>query len=153
MPVPDLSIVIPAYNEATRLGPTLTRLLADLAARPFTSEIIVVDDGSRDGTADLARSFAAPNLRVIAYHPNHGKGRAVRTGILAAQGRVVGFMDADLSTDLEALDRALAAIASGYDLVVGSRGLASSQTLVAQPLYRRVGARIFNVIQHALSGV
>ncbi|MFN8532115.1 MAG: dolichyl-phosphate beta-glucosyltransferase [Dehalococcoidia bacterium] len=149
----DLTIVIPAYNEEQRLAPTLTALSEKLAARPEQSEIVVVDDGSRDATAEVARGLGAPGLRVISYQPNRGKGRAVRTGVLAARGAVVCFMDADLSTDLGALDRALGEIAAGWDVVIGSRAIAGSTIVVHQPRYREIASQIFNLVQVTMSGV
>ncbi|GIW10290.1 MAG: glycosyl transferase [Dehalococcoidia bacterium] len=149
----DLSIVIPAYNEERRLGPTLRALAAALAERPERSEILVVDDGSRDRTAALVRSLRVPGLRLISYRPNRGKGYAVRTGMLSASGAIVGFMDADLSTDLAALDLALRELRAGWDIVIGSRAMAGAQIVVRQPRYRELATRVFNLLQHALAGV
>lgn len=150
---PDLSIVIPAYNEARRLPRTLAALAQHLANRSERCEVIVVDDGSRDDTAEVVRAAQLPGLRLIAYQPNRGKGYAVRTGMLSASGAVVAFMDADLSTDLAALDVALREIAAGWDIVIGSRAIAGATIVVPQPRYRIIATRIFNVLQVALSGV
>ncbi|MCS6801641.1 MAG: glycosyltransferase family 2 protein [Chloroflexota bacterium] len=148
-----LSLVIPAYNEARRLPRTLAALARALAARPERCEVIVVDDGSHDGTADVVRAARLPGLRLISYQPNRGKGYAVRTGMLSASGAIVGFMDADLSTDLAAIDTALREIAAGWDIVIGSRALPGAQIIVPQPRYRVVATRIFNLLQVAMSGV
>lgn len=150
----DLTIVVPAYNEERRLGPTLQSLIADLRARNLRWEIVVVDDGSRDRTAEVARSLGDSAVRVLRYTPNRGKGRAVRTGMLAGTGAVLGFMDADLSTGLAAMDRALAILEKGdADIVIGSRAAEGAKIVVRQPRYRQVASRIFNVIQRTLSGV
>jgi dolichyl-phosphate beta-glucosyltransferase len=150
---PDLSIVIPAYNEARRLPPTLAALARTLTERPERWEVVVVDDGSRDGTADAVRACRLPGLRLISYRPNRGKGHAVRTGMLSAAGRIVGFMDADLSTDLSALDRALEALREGWDIAIGSRAVHGARIVVPQPPYRVIATRIFNVLQVVMSGV
>ncbi|GIW08460.1 MAG: glycosyl transferase [Dehalococcoidia bacterium] len=150
---PALSIIIPAYNEARRLPRTLAALGRTLDNRPELFEIIVVDDGSSDGTADAVRACRLPGLRLISYQPNRGKGYAVRTGMLSATGTIVGFMDADLSTDLRALDAALRELAAGWDVVIGSRAIAGAEIVVPQPRYRVVATRIFNILQVAMSGV
>jgi dolichyl-phosphate beta-glucosyltransferase len=165
-PVPFLSLVIPAYNEERRLGPTLNAILAYLANRPYTSEVIVVSDGSTDGTERVARlAFAAApagqviGCRFIGYMPNAGKGRAVRTGVAATLGRYVAFADADLSTPIDEIDRALGYLASAtdggarYRLVIGSRAVAGARVERRQPLYRRLSARLFNVLRDGLVGI
>lgn len=140
-----LTIIVPAYNEAERLGRTLPQILDRLADFPAGGRVLVVDDGSVDATGDAVRGRmpAHPNLDLITLSRQGGKGAAVRAGIRAAATEVIGFMDADLSTDLRHLDDAVAAIEEGADVVIGSRALRQSQTYVRQPLYRRVGARIF----------
>lgn len=150
----DLSIVIPAYNEEQRITPTLEATAAFLAAHPGSWEIVVVDDGSRDGTVALCERLAAeriPNLRVIASSPNRGKGSAVRIGMLAARGRIRVMCDADGSMPATELPKLLAAVVDGADVAIGSRyapGAASDQR---QPLYRRLWSRLCNsVIQRAL---
>ncbi len=150
----DLSIVIPAYNEELRITPTLEATAQFLADYAGTWEIVVVDDGSRDGTVALCERLAAeriPQLRVIASKPNRGKGSAVRIGMLAARGQIRVMCDADGSMPATELPKLLAPIAQGADLAIGSRyapGAASNQT---QPLYRRLWSRLCNqVIQRAL---
>src|ERR1039457_4379997 len=120
----DLSIVIPAYNEVKRLPKALDRIGAYLNARPWRSEIIVVDDGSFDGTAKLVESYQekCPDLRLLSNDRNRGKGFSVRHGILEARGEFVLFTDADLSTPIEEADKLLAALREGhFDAAVGSR--------------------------------
>lgn len=144
-----LSVVVPAYNESERLAPTLRRLIEYLHARDYSSELIVVDDGSRDDTsvvADRELSAFAPS-RVIRYTPNRGKGCAVRTGVVATRGEYVLFTDADLSTPIEELERAFLLLDAGHDLVLGSR---AQGVQVSQPFYRRAAARLFNFIRDVL---
>jgi dolichyl-phosphate beta-glucosyltransferase len=165
-------LIIPAYNEERRLGPTLATVLAYLAARPYASEVIVVSDGSTDGTERVARSalahVAGPGRvrgALYAYRPNAGKGKAVRTGVLATRGRFVAFADADLSTPIEEVDRALAHLArtgasavrgaagGGYQVVIGSRAVDGADVQRSQPLYRRLSARLFNVLRDRIVGI
>lgn len=159
-PVP-LSIVVPVYNEATRLGRTLPEILAYLAAYQPGSEVIIVDDGSTDGTARLAERIAADwsagadnslrgasRLRIVRHPRNCGKGAAVRTGIRAARGAIVAFLDADLSTPIEELPRLLAPLEApggvGADIAIGSRRAEGAEIEVSQPWHRVVISRIFN---------
>lgn len=162
---PFLSLVIPAYNEARRLGPTLEAVLDYLARRPYPTELIIVNDGSTDATEAVARdairgaaTTGQVQAHIHAYSPNAGKGRAVRTGVLASRGRYVGFVDADLSTPLEEIDRALAYLDRGedvrrYRIVIGSRAAEGADIRLKQPVYRRLSARFFNVLRDGLVGV
>ena len=154
----SLSIVIPAYNEAARLGNTLRAVLDYLRQNDPEAELIVVDDGSSDDTADLARRvFAdAGKLRtsVISYRSNLGKGRAVRLGLLAARGEVVLFSDADLSTPITEAPKLVAPILSGeYDVTFGSRALDRQLIGVHQPWRREQGGRIFNLAVRLATGL
>lgn len=150
-----LTIVVPAYNEAARLGRTLPQILAWLTRHQVGSRVLVVDDGSTDGTGDAVRAQmpAYPNLDLITLARQSGKGAAVRAGLLAAATEVVGFMDADLSTDLRHVDDAVTAIQNGADVLIGSRALRHSAVVVRQPAYRRVGARIFRELARQLGGL
>jgi dolichyl-phosphate beta-glucosyltransferase len=143
-----LSVVIPAYNEESRLSPTLRKVGEYLraAAEPF--EIIVVDDGSRDATLAVARRLQKelPELRVLGYPRNRGKGYAVRTGALEARGESVLISDADLSTPIEELESLRRAIEEGAHVAIGSRHLEGSRIEVRQPLGRRYLGRIFNLV-------
>ena len=146
----SLSIVVPAYNEATRLGKTLPIMLEYLASTYPESELIVVDDGSSDNTADLARQILNPaqtvRTSVISYHSNLGKGRAVRLGLLASRGDVALFTDADLSTPITETPKLVEAIQRGdCDLAFGSRALNRDLIGVHQPWRREQGGRIFNL--------
>ena len=149
-----LSVIIPAYNEAQRLGPGLPGILAYLAAHYPAYELIVVDDGSRDETAVLvaAAIAAEPRARLISYQPNRGKGHAVRTGVLASRGDVVLFMDADLSTPLGEIPRGLSRLADA-DVVIGSRGLPEADIRTRPPFFRRTASWIFDQIKYALVGL
>ena len=150
----DLSIVIPAYDEAERIAPTLARVHRFLAARPLTWEIVVVDDGSRDGTAALVDALAAdiPHLRCIRQVPNRGKGAAVRVGMLEARGAVRVMCDADGSMPPEELPALLAAIDRGdAEIAIGSRYADGAAVATRQPLYRRLWSRLCNrVVQRTL---
>lgn len=150
----DLSIVIPAYNEALRITPTLEATAQFLAAHPGSWEIVVVDDGSRDDTIAVCEAVATriPNLRVIASKPNRGKGSAVRIGMLAARGRIRVMFDADGSMPATELPKLLAPIVDGdADLAIGSRYCEGAAVGKTQPLYRRLWSRLCNqVIQKTL---
>jgi dolichyl-phosphate beta-glucosyltransferase len=153
-----LSIVIPAYNEAVRLGSTLRTIVDYLRENWPDSELIVVDDGSSDNTATLARQTfeQAGNLRtsVISYKSNLGKGRAVRLGLLAARGDVVLFSDADLSTPITETPKLVEPILRGeYDVTFGSRALDRQLIGVHQPWRREQGGRVFNLAVRVATGL
>jgi len=138
------SVVIPAYNEATRLTVTLDAAWSFLKHRGNDFELILVDDGSIDDTAPIARKFAAQHANVSVITIRHaGKAAAVRTGLEAASGDVVGFSDADLATPLDYLDPFLALIGDGADVVIGSREGVGSRR-IGEPLYRHAMGRVFN---------
>ena len=148
----SFSFVIPAYNEATRLAPTL-HAIADLSASHLGEcELIVVDDGSTDATADIARTFQAPHCRVcVLCLPHRGKGAAIRHGVSVATGEVVVLCDADLQDSVREVLSLLVALKNGADIAIGSRWLAPLAFRCAQPWYRRVASRIFNwVAGHVL---
>lgn len=144
--VPYLSLIIPAYNEGTRLGTTLRMVSDYLQAQSYTWELLVIDDGSADATLVLAQLFASTHqklaIRVIA-NPHRGKAYAVRTGIEAAHGKIVGFTDADLATPIDTLAEAIERFAAGADVVIGSReGLGAVRR--DEPTYRHLMGRVFN---------
>jgi glycosyltransferase involved in cell wall biosynthesis len=152
MPNPKYSIVIPAFNEAARIPATLEAVVARIRARGWNTEVIVVDDGSRDHTAEVVRAFAAahPEVRLIQNDRNRGKGYSVRNGLLQAQGDVVMFTDADLSSPIEEAERLFRAIEDGADIAIGSRWLESSRQTIRQPLYRQLFGRCFNGVTRAV---
>lgn len=125
---PDLSVVVPAFNEAERLPETIRTLLSRLAERPGISEVVVVDDGSTDATVELARGLfeGRADCSVVELDRHQGKGAAVRAGVVHATGARIVFMDADLATDLDDLERVMFAL-DDADVVLGSRRVAGSQ--------------------------
>jgi dolichyl-phosphate beta-glucosyltransferase len=145
-----LSFVIPAYNESRRIGETLAKALAYFKKQDYDWEILVVDDGSTDGTAAFVRrSF--PDVRVIEYTQNRGKGHAVRTGMLAAEGDYRVFSDADGSTPVEELEKLWPHFEDGADIVIGSRTVPEADVQVRQAWYRQTMGRIFNVFVQLLA--
>ena len=152
---PDYSIVIPAYNESARLGATLEKVLAYVHAQRWDAEVIVVNDGSRDNTADIVRAFATkdPVLRLVENPGNHGKGYSVRNGMLNARGRIVLFSDADLSSPIEEAPKLLQALDDGADIAIGSRWLRAETQTQRQPLHRQVFGRIFNLVLRLTLGL
>lgn len=152
---PVYSIVIPAYNEAQRLGASLERILAYLAEQGWDAEVLVVNDGSRDSTAALAAEYAAkhPTVRLVENPGNRGKGYSVRHGMLEAQGEWRLFTDADLSAPIAEAGKLFAALRAGAEVAIGSRWLASETQTVRQPLYRQLFGRVFNLLLRLLLGL
>ncbi len=142
----EISVVIPAYNEEKRIPKTLREITAYLKSRFSSYEVIVVDDGSADGTYELCRDFLSPGGcgRALRNEQNCGKGYSVRKGMLSAQGRLRLFSDADMSTPIQQLERLHAEIRNGYDIVIGSRSLSDSDIKLHQPLYRELMGKVFN---------
>jgi dolichyl-phosphate beta-glucosyltransferase len=146
----QLSVVIPAFNEEARLPGTLERVLAYLEGQSLSFEILAVDDGSSDGTAELVKQIAARDERVrLIREPHRGKGAAVRSGALAASGRRIIFCDADLSHPVEELTR-LPDLLDGAQLAIGSREGPGSNRL-GEPFYRHLMGRAFNFIVRTLA--
>lgn len=141
---PSLSLVIPAYNEAARIARTAAEAATWLGAQAYAAELIVVDDGSEDGTADLAEEALAgfSDARVLRV-AHGGKAAAVRAGVLSATNSQIAFCDADLATPIGYLRDLRAALANGCDLAIGSREGAGARR-IAEPIYRHVMGRIFN---------
>ena len=155
-----LSVIIPAYNEATRIGKTLRTILDYLEEQPGESELIVADDGSRDGTRGVSEEIFASRTggrveaRVIGEGVNRGKGYVVRAGLLAARAPVALFSDADLSTPITETPKLVEPIRAGqYDVVFGSRALDRSLIGVHQPWRREQSGRVFNLVMRALTGL
>ncbi len=155
-PITSLSYVVPAYNEEARLGDSLRTLIAYSAARSYAVEIIIVDDGSADRTAEIANESIAElpdgvTARVLAHETNRGKGAAVRTGALVATGDVVLYLDADLATAPEETQKLLDAFTPGVDIAIGSRIRPEGGDMrSSQPAWRRVGGRMFAVARKRL---
>jgi dolichyl-phosphate beta-glucosyltransferase len=146
LPPPTYSIVLPAYNEHERIAATLEKIFAHANQRGWQLEVIVVNDGSTDDTAQIVGQFASQNpaLRLLENPGNRGKGYSVRNGMLQARGDIVLFSDADLSSPIAEADKLFAAIQQGADIAIGSRWLKSELQIKRQPLYRQLFGRIFN---------
>ena len=141
---PELSVVVPAYNEAFRLGATLDRLLDFLESRGDRFEILVVDDGSTDGTGRVAAERGGERVRTLQLGTNRGKGAALRHGVEASRGERVLLTDADLSTPIEELESLEEALEEA-DIVLGSREAEGARVVHHQPLYRELLGRMFNL--------
>ncbi|MEM7583306.1 MAG: dolichyl-phosphate beta-glucosyltransferase [Acidobacteriota bacterium] len=140
---PELSVVIPAFNESRRIATTLEKISAYLRERQLDYEILVVDDGSSDATVEVVTQHAELGVRVLSLPQNQGKGAAVRRGVIASRGRRVLFSDADLSTPIEELAK-LEPYLDEAPLVLGSRAVEGSDVQKRQPLYRELMGKTFN---------
>lgn len=141
------SIILPAYNESERLATSLPKVLEYISQRGLNAEVIVVNDGSKDETADIVRRFAVahPIVRLLENPGNRGKGYSVRNGMLHAQGDVLLFSDTDLSSPISEADKLFAALSSGADIAIGSRWLRRELQTERQPLLRQLYGRMFNL--------
>jgi dolichyl-phosphate beta-glucosyltransferase len=155
VPVPRLSIVIPAYNEAARIELALDRVLAFVAERALEAEVVVVDDGSSDSTSLIVQRFIAghPRGRVVLLRMgvNRGKGAALRAGVAASRGGRILLMDADLATPIEELDRLWAALDAGAHVAVASRAIAGANITRSQSRLREWSGRAGNLWIQALA--
>jgi dolichyl-phosphate beta-glucosyltransferase len=152
MTLPELSIIIPAYNEEALIINTLEELGAFLSARPESYEIIVVDDGSQDQTSNCIQEWQKTNrtdLHLLINEKNMGKGFSIRRGVMESRGRFIIFIDADLPYELYAIDGFLNALRSGYDLAIGSRVLPGSQVR-GVPILRYISGQIFSWMVQAV---
>lgn len=149
---PYLSVVIPAYNEEKRIPRTLDDVVNYLAKQNFTSEILVVDDGSKDETIKVVKEKFA-SVKIVQYpdKANHGKGYAVRFGMLEAKGEVRLFMDADNSTTVDHFDKFSVFLRQGYDIVIGSRHLKTSDVEVHQAWYKELAGDLGNILIRSLA--
>jgi dolichyl-phosphate beta-glucosyltransferase len=149
------TFVIPAYNESVRLGPTLHALLRYTQEQNWDAEILVVDDGSTDETAQIVREAGRTHeqIRLVQNPGNRGKGYSVRNGMLHARGDICLFTDADLSSPMSEAQKLFDAIAQGADVAIGSRWLQVELQTERQPLYRQAFGRIFNLALRAILGL
>lgn len=140
MAKPYLSVIIPAYNEAKRLPLTLIDIDKHLSQQEYSYEILVINDGSTDATAEIVDRFhlLIENLKIIGNKDNQGKGAAVRQGMLAARGSWRLFMDADNSTSIVEFNKMLPYIDEGYEVIIGSRGVRGAKMNPPQPIHKRV---------------
>jgi dolichyl-phosphate beta-glucosyltransferase len=156
MPKPYLSIVIPAYNEALRIGTTLEKICRYVESHCYAWELVVVDDGSTDETARIVTDFAreCSRIRLLRNEPNRGKGFSVRRGALEARGEFVLLTDADLSAPIDELDNLFKALnCDRADAAVGSRALRRELVGRHQPWFREYGGRFFNLLVRFLTGL
>ncbi len=152
---PAYSIVIPAYNEEARVGATLKTILAFATERGWDAEIIVVNDGSNDKTSDIVHGYATrnPHLYLLDNPGNRGKGYSVRNGMLHAQGELMLFSDADLSSPIEEGEKLIAALGDGADIAIGSRWLQRDLQTQRQPFHRQIFGRVFNLLLRIILGL
>jgi glycosyltransferase involved in cell wall biosynthesis len=152
---PTYSIVIPAFNEGARLGKTLDQVIAFAQQQRWRFEIVVVNDGSTDSTADLARQYSQrnPQVRLVENPGNRGKGFSVRNGMLNASGDIILFTDADLSSPISEALKLIAAIETGADVAIGSRWLDPSLQTKRQSVLRQVLGRVYNLLMRVILGL
>ncbi len=141
---PKVTIIIPAYNEEERIRPSMEKIIEYVRARGGNMEILVVNDGSLDKTAEVVETFMkdAPFLRLLNNPQNMGKGRTVQNGVMDARGEYIYFTDADLSTPIEEVDRFLQEIEK-YDAVIGSRSMQGANIVIHEPFYREILGKVF----------
>lgn len=148
----DVSVVVPAFNEERRLPPTLIDIIDHVESQPLSWEVIVVDDGSSDGTSEVVRKFERlwRHVRLIRTPLNHGKGHAVRTGVLNSRGQIIIFADADGSCPFAEMERLRNCLEQGADVAIGSRAVHSSDTRVVTRWHRKLMGRVFNLCVNRL---
>ncbi len=145
---PFLSVIIPAYNEAKRIPLTLIDVDRKLGKADYSSEVVVVNDGSTDNTSEVVTKFLplVKNLRLVDNKENHGKGYVVRQGMLEAKGNYRLFMDADNSTSVDQFGGMLPYLKEGYDIVIGSRDVKGAELVPPQPFYKRMLGNVGNIV-------
>ena len=150
----DLSVIIPTYNEEANIRRSAEGVVGYLRGRPWEWELLLVDDGSRDGTVAIEQEIARsePRVRVLAHSPNRGKGYAVRQGMLAARGAVRLFLDADYSTPIEEYERLMPHLEAGCDVVIGTRRVTKDLIETKPPLHRHVLGEIYVTLAAWLLG-
>lgn len=152
---PYVSLIIPAFNEAKRIGQSLDRILEFFRKQLYSFEVIVVDDGSTDDTVAIVHRHSAPDasVRVETQRINLGKGEAIKTGVLASAGKYVFFSDADLSVPIETLSLLLSSLENGADLAIGSRRTAGARIEVHQPFHREQMGKVFTRLSNLILGL
>lgn len=155
MEIYTYSIIIPAYNERERITSTLDRVLAYFAEKQWKAEVVVVNDGSRDDTAEIVRGYSAkhPSVRLIENPENRGKGYSVRNGVMHALGSVLLFSDADLSSPIYEAPKLFAALENGADIAIGSRWVNSALQTERQSILRQVLGRMYNLLLRMVLGL
>ncbi len=153
--MPDYSIVIPAYNESSRIRASLEQVLRFIAERNWNAEVVVVNDGSRDNTADIVREFVVRNgaVRLIENPGNRGKGYSVRNGVLHATGERILFADADMSSPIREAAKLFNAVEDGADVAIGSRWLNPEMMTERQSIFRQAAGRMFNLFNRIVLGL
>jgi len=151
---PQLSIIVPAYNEVRRIAATLESMRSHLDSRGYAWQIIVAADGD-DGTREAAAAWGRGDARlsVIGSPKRMGKGRGIRLGVEQAAGQTIGFIDADYKTPIEEIEKLLPVLAEGYDVAIGSRKVGEARIEKPQPLYRRLGSAAFHAVMGSLLGL
>jgi dolichyl-phosphate beta-glucosyltransferase len=154
MPQPRLSLIVPGFNESATIIRTLESIRTYLSGQAWTWEVIVAADGI-DGTRESAGEFSAADSRftVIGSPQRRGKGRGIREGVLRANGQIIGFLDADYKTPIDEIEKILPGLDEGYDVVIGSRRVASSLIEIPQPFHRRAGSRVFGLLMRSAMGL
>jgi len=145
-----ISLVIPAYNEEKLIVSSIKNILTYMLKNKYNFEVIVVDDGSKDKTKEKVRSIKDKHVKLLSYKPNKGKGHAVKKGMLAAKGDLLLFLDADLSTPIEEIEKFIPQTKK-YDVVIASRALKESKIKVHQPFYRELIGKVFNKMVQLLA--
>lgn len=147
----DVSVVIPAYNESSRISSTIKAITKYFASKMIEFEVIVSDNQSSDGTSEIVQSLSAEDKRIkLVCAIAHGKGGAVREGILSSKGDIVLFTDADLSTPIEEFDKLSIALAQGCDIAIASRRISGAKIIKSQPMFRVFFGKAINLIIRAL---
>ncbi len=150
---PELSVIIPAFNEERRLPAYLAGIMTYLEKQPLPFEVVIVDDGSIDGTAAMVEKLAerTPHVRLVRHPRNRGKGQAVKTGMLTATGKLRLFADADGATPIAEVERLKKAVDCGADVAIGSRALRDDTLIVRTRLHRKLMGTIFNFVVRTLT--
>jgi dolichyl-phosphate beta-glucosyltransferase len=149
----SVSIIIPAYNEEKRLPETLKKISSYINETKLNAEIIVINDGSVDKTADIVNNFKVNNVRLINNEKNRGKGFCINRGVFEARNEIILFSDSDLSTPIEFLGEFLKNHEIGYDIVIASRAIKGAVKKVKQPFFRDTMGKIFNIFVRTILGL